>query len=124
MTTLGLLMRSISVLARLLLALSIDVGLGCLVFSMGLAVVVVYRAFLHPLARVPGPRLAALSNIWHAREARHGRMYQLGKTLHRKYGPVVRVGPTEVWLDSKEAFRTIYRKVDATSSRCAQGNQY
>jgi hypothetical protein len=42
---------------------------------------------------------------WHAR---NGRVRELGKTLHRKYGPAVRVGPNEVWFDSKDAFKTIY----------------
>ncbi|KAF4961677.1 hypothetical protein FGADI_40 [Fusarium gaditjirri] len=37
-----------------------------------------------------------------------GRMAYLGRTLHRKYGPVVRVGPNEVWFNSKEAFHAIY----------------
>ncbi|KAK3348528.1 cytochrome P450 [Neurospora tetraspora] len=68
----------------------------------------IYRLFLHPLAGIPGPRLAALSNIWHAYHARNGRMYQLGKTLHKRYGPLVRVGPNELWFDSKEAFKSIY----------------
>lgn len=35
-------------------------------------------------------------------------MVELGRTLHRRYGPVVRVGPHEVWFDSKEAFQAIY----------------
>lgn len=75
---------------------------------LALVSVALYRLCLHPLARVPGPRLAALSNIWYARHVRDGRMLHLGKTLHARYGPVVRVGPNEVWFDSKEAFKTIY----------------
>lgn len=73
--------------------------------------IVVYRLVFHPLAAIPGPRLAAVSNIWHAWHARNGRMAHLGKTLHRKYGPIVRVGPNEVWLNSKEAFQAIYSKM-------------
>ena len=68
------------------------------------------RLFAHPLARVPGPRLAAVTNLWHAHYAKNGRMFELATTLHKKYGPVVRVGPNEVWLDSAEAFKTIYSK--------------
>ncbi|KAG5746788.1 hypothetical protein H9Q72_003859 [Fusarium xylarioides] len=66
------------------------------------------KVSFHPLARIPGPRLAAISSFWHAYNARMGRMAYIGKTLHRKYGPVVRVGPNEVWLNSKEAFHAIY----------------
>jgi hypothetical protein len=89
---------------KLLRALSLGiVGLVLVVVSLAS-----YRLCLHPLARVPGPRLAAVSNIWHALHVRNGRMLELGKTLHEKYGPVVRVGPNEVWFDSKDAFGAIY----------------
>lgn len=71
-------------------------------------VIALYRATLHPLARIPGPRLAALSNIWLARRVRDGMMFEIGKEIHKTYGPIVRVGPNEVWLDSKEAFTAIY----------------
>ncbi len=82
--------------------------------SFLVATLALYRLFLHPLAAVPGPRLAAVSNAWHAYHARNGLMFELGTTLHARYGPVVRVGPNEVWLDSKEAFRTIYSEWAAT----------
>jgi hypothetical protein len=67
-----------------------------------------YRLTLHPLASVPGPRIAALSNVWYAYHAKNGLVAQLAKTLHEKYGPVVRVGPNEVWFNSKAAFKAIY----------------
>ncbi|KAL2193255.1 cytochrome P450 [Corynascus similis CBS 632.67] len=54
------------------------------------------------------PQLAAISNIWQARHVRDGRARELGKTLHKRYGPVVRVGPNEVWFNSQEAFKEIY----------------
>jgi hypothetical protein len=73
-----------------------------------LILVFFYRAAVHPLARIPGPRWAALSNVWLARHVRDGSMLGLGKQLHKEYGPVVRVGPGEVWFDSEEAFAAIY----------------
>lgn len=84
---------------------------------VALMVISIYRLFLHPLSRVPGPKIAALSNAWLAWHARNGRVRELGKTLHRKYGPVVRVGPNEVWFDSKYAFKIIY-------SESCQGSGY
>lgn len=72
------------------------------------ASIIVYRLYFHPLARVPGPRFAAVSSFWHAYHARNGRMAHLGKTLHYQYGSAVRVGPNEVWFNSKEAFQAIY----------------
>ncbi|KAL6863552.1 cytochrome P450 [Trichoderma novae-zelandiae] len=81
-------------------------GLGVLL--LGITTTVLYRLFLHPLARIPGPRLAAVSNIWHAYHARNGHMFDLGRRLHREYGEVVRVGPNELWCNSTEAFDKIY----------------
>jgi hypothetical protein len=77
-------------------------------FLVLLASIAVYRLYFHPLAQVPGPKIAAISSFWHAYNARNGRMALLGKTLHRRYGPVVRVGPNEVWFDTQEAFHAIY----------------
>ncbi|KAJ4391520.1 hypothetical protein N0V93_005138 [Gnomoniopsis smithogilvyi] len=67
-----------------------------------------YRLYLHPLSRIPGPRLAAVSSAWYAYHVRNGHMLYLGQTLHKQYGAVVRVSPNEVWLASREAFKTIY----------------
>lgn len=78
-----------------------------------IVVVATYRLVFHPLSRVPGPKLAALSNIWLARHVRAGRMLELGKTIHKRYGPAVRVGPNEVWFDSSEAFKSIYGRCSA-----------
>ena len=86
---------------------SIAVKLLLLTVCSALAIII-HRLYLHPLARLPGPKLAAISNVWYAYHARNGRMLSLGKTLHNTYGPVVRVGHNEIWLDSKEAFSKIY----------------
>ncbi|KAI9172614.1 Cytochrome P450 monooxygenase sdnT [Paramyrothecium foliicola] len=75
---------------------------------LSLMTVAAYRLFFHPLARVPGPRLAAISNVWYAVQVRNGRTAKLGRMLHRQYGPVVRVGPNELWFDSMEACKVIY----------------
>ncbi|PNY24985.1 Pisatin demethylase [Tolypocladium capitatum] len=81
---------------------------SCAGLVLCVAVIATYRLFLHPLACVPGPTCAAVSNIWQARNVRNGRMAELAKTLHQQYGEVVRVGPDEVWFNSKEAFNQIY----------------
>ncbi len=73
-----------------------------------LTAVVAHRLFLGPLSRIPGPRLAALSNIWYANHAKNGTTAAMAKQLHQRYGPVVRVGPKEVWFNTKEAYDHIY----------------
>lgn len=86
-------------------------SLGSLILGTAfLLAVAVYRLFLHPLSRIPGPRLAAVTNCWLAYHVRNGHMLRLGKTLHTEYGPAVRVGPNEVWFNTKDAFRLIYSK--------------
>lgn len=85
--------------------------------------IAIYRLYFHPLSSVPGPRVAAVSNIWHAYHARNGRMLILGKTLHKKYGPVVRVGPNEVWMNSRAAFSKIYSMFRTTVAFLAAANK-
>lgn len=88
-----------------------QVSLGGFVLGISfLVAVAIYRLYLHPLSRIPGPRLAAITNCWLAYHVRNGHMLQLGKTLHTKYGPAVRIGPNEVWFNTKDAFRLIYSK--------------
>ncbi|RYP01238.1 hypothetical protein DL765_010869 [Monosporascus sp. GIB2] len=57
---------------------------------------IVYNVFLHPLAKIPGPRLMAASVLPMGWARTQGRApYKLAE-LHERYGPVVRVGPNEV----------------------------
>ncbi|KAI1416493.1 cytochrome P450 [Hypoxylon sp. FL1857] len=77
-------------------------------FSLLPISLVVYRLYLHPLAKIPGPRLAAVTSLWYVYQIRKGRMLVLYKNLHQKYGPAVRISPDEVSFDSKEAFQAIY----------------
>jgi|SRR3569833_44117 len=99
-------MSSMFNIAETLLAVLLTLSLY-LIFI--LAAVIVFRLLFHPLAQVPGPRLAAITNAWQAYHVRNGRMFDLGRSLHKKYGPIVRVGPNEIWFDSQEAFRAIYQ---------------
>ncbi|KAI1451312.1 cytochrome P450 [Annulohypoxylon moriforme] len=69
---------------------------------------IVYRLYLHPLAKVPGPRLAAITSLWYVYQVRKGRMTILYTDLHKKYGPAVRISPNDVSFDSKEAYQAIY----------------
>lgn len=86
-----------------------------LVVLLSLLTFAAYRLLFHPLARIPGPRLAAITNIWQARHVRNGHAREMGKGLHKKYGSIVRVGPNEVWFNSADAFKKIYSM--STSSR-------
>ncbi|KAF2234479.1 cytochrome P450 [Viridothelium virens] len=86
-----------SILIRILLSVS------CFVASLAL-----YRSLLHPLAKVPGPRTAGITQFWLAIKVSNGKVHRTQEHLHRKYGPVVRVAPNEVSLSSADALRSVY----------------
>lgn len=66
------------------------------------------RLLLGSLAKLPGPKLYALTSWrlayddWLGERTR--RIYQ----LHQRYGPAVRIGPSELSFNSLSALRTIY----------------
>lgn len=61
-----------------------------------------YNIFFHPLARFPGPKLAAATRGYEWYYAFFynggGRYADCLKELHRQYGPVVRINPFEVHI--------------------------
>ena len=67
-----------------------------------------YRLIFHPLANVPGPKLAGLSTLWLAYHARKGRNHTFMPALHKKYGPIVRIAPNQVLVCSENAVHQIY----------------
>ncbi|KAI9931250.1 hypothetical protein MW887_010912 [Aspergillus wentii] len=68
----------------------------------------IYTVFFHPLSRYPGPKLAAISPIpllfWEIRGKSHTKI----KSLHDKYGDVVRIGPNALVYRSPTAWKDIY----------------
>ncbi|KAK8130549.1 hypothetical protein PG999_002929, partial [Apiospora kogelbergensis] len=69
---------------------------------------VVYLLYFHPLSRFPGPRLAAVSNLWYAHHWFSGRWpWAVEKALH-KYGSTVRIAPNELAFFTPQAFTDIY----------------
>lgn len=84
--------------------------------ALGLAAVVwlisgiFYRLFLHPLARIPGPKLAAVS-LWYEiyyDVFRHGRYVFKIMELHKKYGPIIRIAPNEVHIADPDYLDKLY----------------
>lgn len=68
---------------------------------------VIYRLTYHPLARFPGPRLAAITMMYAG-------SYDLPfassfckdlPRLHDEYGPIVRIRPNELHIRDMDSFR-------------------
>jgi hypothetical protein len=61
---------------------------------------------LSPLSSIPGPKLYAFTK-WRLARDDWGQRTRTIHALHKKYGPVVRIGPNEVYFNSVSALRTI-----------------
>lgn len=70
----------------------------------------IYRLIFHPLARIPGPKLAALTTWYeiYYEMVKPGKYVWKIKDLHQEYGPIVRIAPNEVHIKDLGFLDTIY----------------
>ncbi|KAM5344051.1 hypothetical protein ACJ41O_012588 [Fusarium nematophilum] len=81
----------------------------------------VYRLLFHRLRRFPGPVWARLSNFYPTYlRAKNLHLYEEVENLHRQYGDIVRLGPTELSIIDSKAVEAIY----STRSPCTKGPFY
>ncbi|KAK3374604.1 cytochrome P450 [Podospora didyma] len=73
---------------------------------------IINRLILSPLAKFPGPRLAALSNWYefYYDVIQQGKFTAHIRDLHKRYGPIIRITPTELHIDDPEYFDTLYAR--------------
>ncbi len=83
--------------------LTIAQGAGLFLIS-----ILIYRLLFAPLARLPGPKLCAITRIPLMYNEFAGSRRLWIHDLHLRYGPVVRVAPNEVSFASREAAKEIY----------------
>ncbi|KAF1966836.1 cytochrome P450 [Bimuria novae-zelandiae CBS 107.79] len=73
---------------------------------------IIYRIFLHPLAKFPGPKIAAATRWYEAyydlRPHRPGTFFLELKRLHKIYGHIVRINPEELHVDDPEWIDVLY----------------
>jgi hypothetical protein len=69
-----------------------------------------YRLFFSPIAAIPGPTLAAITQWYETYYdvCLNGKFTLHLEKLHAKYGPIVRINPWEVHINDPEYFETIY----------------
>ncbi|EXJ79255.1 hypothetical protein A1O3_08756 [Capronia epimyces CBS 606.96] len=80
---------------------------------IALAIILLYGVFrsgsnIAKLKTIPGPWLYATTRFRLAVDAWQARSVQAILSLHRQYGPVVRIGPNEVSFNSLSALKAIY----------------
>ncbi|EXJ53757.1 uncharacterized protein A1O5_13006 [Cladophialophora psammophila CBS 110553] len=80
-------------------------GLGLCLAAVVLKAV--YRLTLHPLARFPGPKIAAVTNLYAVNRdlVSKDSLVKHLKALHDKYGPIVRVRPNELHIFDWDVFK-------------------
>lgn len=70
----------------------------------------IYRLTLHPLAGIPGPRLAALSSLYGLTyDWTHRDYIRNFAKWHEQYGPVIRIEPNHVHVIDTEAYNKVFQ---------------
>ncbi|KAJ6030655.1 uncharacterized protein N7446_000282 [Penicillium canescens] len=80
----------------------------CTLFYIG--TVLFYRLVLSPLAKFPGPRLAAATHLYETyfQIIKGGTFTWHINDLHKQYGPVVRISPWEIHIKDPDYYNTVY----------------
>ncbi|KAI5820531.1 cytochrome P450 [Pyronema omphalodes] len=73
-------------------------------------VLFVYRLYFHPLAKFPGPFWAKTTQFWLVKTLISGRNAQIIQAAHEKYGPIIRLSPTDLSFATTSSWRDIYGK--------------
>ncbi|KAF2967357.1 hypothetical protein GQX73_g6227 [Xylaria multiplex] len=96
-------------------------AVGALVLALSIiiyyAVQSIHLLFFHPLAKYPGPKFAAISDLWWVWGLSTERLPFIINDLHKKHGDVVRVGPNELSFATPEAYQDIHGHVSKGKAR-------
>ena len=80
-------------------------------WSIYKTVIIIHRVFYSRLSHIPGPKLAAATTLYQAYYdvfPHHGRFLWKCIDLHKKYGPIIRIGPDEVHVDDPKYYSEMY----------------
>ncbi|KAB8225586.1 cytochrome P450 [Aspergillus novoparasiticus] len=82
----------------------------CIALAIYTASLAIYRLFLSPLAKFPGPTLAALTGWYEVffDVLLGGQFMWEIERLHGKYGPIVRINPHELHIKDPDYYNTLY----------------
>ncbi|KAG5748289.1 hypothetical protein H9Q70_009044 [Fusarium xylarioides] len=74
------------------------------------SIIVAYRLLFSPLAKFPGPKIAASTHLYESYYDywKQGQYYKVIQRMHEKYGPIVRVTPDELSINDPDFYDTVY----------------
>lgn len=68
----------------------------------------IITALCSPLRRIPGPLIARFTKLWYFVHVGNGNFQHENISLHKAYGPLVRLGPNFVSVDDPSSVKTVY----------------
>lgn len=101
-------------------ALSQASALGAVFLFAVYANCAIYRLFLNPLNKIPGPYFARLTKFDFVFRNRKLNSHHVMKRLHDQYGPFLRVGPNDISVIDADGMQV----VSAQDSKCIKGPWY
>ncbi|KAF2142893.1 uncharacterized protein K452DRAFT_357955 [Aplosporella prunicola CBS 121167] len=79
-----------------------------LLLFIGLITRLLYNRYRPGLYTIPGPWLAAWTGLWRFFDVQRGNAHWTHIELHKKYGPLVRIGPNHVSVGDPKEIANIY----------------
>ncbi|KAK5170690.1 uncharacterized protein LTR77_005280 [Saxophila tyrrhenica] len=79
-------------------------------FFGAFASLLVYRIFLNPLNKFPGPWQGRITQMWMAMHTKNMDLYLKNEALHKKYGKYVRVGPNVLSISDPDVYDAAFGK--------------
>lgn len=67
-----------------------------------------YNIYFHPLSIFPGPKLSAASRLPFSKATLRGGLIYYIDSIHRQYGPIVRIAPNELTIIEAKAWTDVY----------------
>jgi hypothetical protein len=68
----------------------------------------VYNAYIHPLHNIPGPKHLLFTSVFRTYHQLTGKLPEKINQWHTQYGPVIRVGPSQISVIDQRASKLVY----------------